>query len=111
MADNKLKSIKEFMDGYIASSKVRGRMYGSPTELESQWWVLDQIFFIVEGISEENQVAISWGTFLATKGFSARSASSVIVEKGDKSPYETLTKLRNEYEAWRTQKIAGMATK
>ncbi len=101
---NKLDQIKQFINSYIQSTKERGRMHGSIAEIESQWWVLDQISFILEDISIEEKMSLDWGAFLASKGFGAKNATHVIEEKKTVDPYSELNKLRNEYETWRKEK-------
>jgi hypothetical protein len=98
MAEDKVQAIKEFLDGYTLSMKTRCRMHGSPSDLEGQWHVPDLIFFIIEGVSEEDRGAITWGAFLCSKGYGAKSATRVIEEKKLKDPYKALVKLRIEYE-------------
>lgn len=104
----KIHEIREFIDTFITASKKRGKMYGSISDIESQWYVLDQINFILEGVPKELVGTVAWGTFLSYKGYGAKSAASIIDEGSFDDPYTVLTNLRNEYEEWRAQKIADM---
>ena len=101
-SQNKLNRIKEFIDNWIRNTKERGKMYGSLSEIEAQWWVLDRIYLILEDVPETENF---WGDFLCEKGFGAKNASIVVKELKTESPYSELNKLRNEFEEWRAKKI------
>ena len=103
--NEKLKRIQEFIKKYIESTKQRGKMHGDISEIESQWWVIDHIYFILEDILDEDKTSVSFGAFLLSKGFGAKSAARIITEKKSKEPYQELIRLRNEYEKWRKKKI------
>jgi len=97
--------IKSFIAMFFESSKHRGRMYGSVSDLESQWHVLDQIYYILESVPQENISDIAWGSFLCKKGYGAKSAATIIEESKADDPYAALAQLRTEYEEWRSAKI------
>jgi hypothetical protein len=110
-SDEKITQIKSFIDMYIESSKERGKMYGSISEIESKWQVLDHIYFILENIPYENIGSIIWGAFLSTKGYGSKRASTIFVDKKLEDPYSALVELRNEYEEWRKTKITELREK
>jgi len=74
------------------------------------WQTLDLIFFVLNDI-ESVGTDLGWNYFIASeKGFGTTASISSIV-KGinySEDPYVVLTKLREEYEAWRDEKIKRM---
>jgi len=108
-SSEKIAQIRTFIEMYIESSKKRGKMYGSISEIECQWHVLDHIYCILENVPNDKIGSISWGAFLTTKGYSAnKELCTVFAEKKLKDPYSALVKLRNEYEEWRKNKLAAL---
>ncbi len=107
-AQTKLDEIRQFIDNYIKSTKERGKMHGSIAEIESQWWVLDLIYFLLEDISTNDKNKLDWGAFLSSKGFGAKNAAYIVADMKPADPYLELSKLRTEYEAWRKAKIDKM---
>ncbi len=104
-AEKKLKEIKKFALNYIKWSQERGKMYGSVAEIESNWVVLDNIFFILRDLHEEMN-DYNFSAFLRTKGFGAKRASSVIAEMELDDPFLELNNLWNEYLEWRTELLS-----
>jgi len=105
----KLAQIKDFIEMYMHSSKQRGKMYGSISEIECQWYVLDFIYCILENVPNDKISLISWGAFLTTKGYSTNKELCIVFdEKKLKDPYSALVKLRDEYEEWRKEKLASL---
>ena len=101
----KIRKIKKFINDYIKYSKTRGRMYGSIEALETQWEVLDYIYFILEELYDVRD-DLRWGKFMMDyKGFGAKSADRIIKETNPPDPYLELVKMRDEYEQWRRKEI------
>jgi len=101
LKQSKLEQIRLYIDDFNKGVKDRGRMYGTIPQIEAKWWVLDQIYCLLEGIPVTN----FWGPFLASKGFGSASASRRIKEMNLKNPYLKLMELRNEFERWRKKEI------
>ena len=100
----KIEEIRNFIKTYIKASQQRGKMYGTISELESNWILLDNLIFILEGWQDKQQ-EIDFSAFLRSKGYGAKSASMVINEGNFDEPYIELNKVWNEYVGWRDNKI------
>ena len=104
-APRKIDEIQEFIDDYMRRSKTRGRMYGSIEALETQWQVLDYVYFILEDLYDVRD-DLRWGKFMMDyKGFGAKNADLIIREMNPSDPYLELANLRDEYEQWRKKEI------
>lgn len=99
-SSEKLSLIEQFYYRYLEASKKRPKMYGSVSELESNWRLLDDIYFVLENIPEEKNY-FRWSDFLVEKGFGSMSFDIRAKERRIQDPYSELVKLRNEYEEWR----------
>ena len=77
-------------------------MYGSLSELESNWNLLDQIYFVMETLPVEKN-HFQWNDYIRLMGYKvgAISLSDWIEKRKPDDPYAELIKLRNEYETWR----------
>ena len=104
-AHEKLNEIKRFMKNYVEWSQQRGIMYGSIAELESNWRLLDNLFFILNNLHEEMN-DFNFSAFLKHKGFGAKNATLVIKEKKPDNPYLELNNLWNEYIDWTSAVLA-----
>lgn len=93
----KLNLIRKFMNVSMQSPKKRPRMYGSVLEIESGWRILDELYFVLEGIPEEFNY-FRWRDFLHEKGFGPKRPN--YEELNPEDPYVALIKMRNEYEGW-----------
>lgn len=102
----KLNMIERFINDYMEQSQKRGRMYGTVEMLESNWVILDHMYFILNDL-EHKEADYNFGQFLMSRDFGAKSAASVITERHVSDPYLELNKLWNEYVAWREQRIGG----
>ena len=104
-AQEKLNEVKKFIKNYVDWSQERGMMYGSIAELESNWRLLDNLFFILNNLLEEMN-DFNFSAFLKHKGFGAKNATSIIEEKKPDNPYLELNDLWNEYVGWRSTVLA-----
>ncbi|MDH4227143.1 MAG: hypothetical protein OEV59_05250 [Deltaproteobacteria bacterium] len=108
--EEKLDKIIIFIKGYMEASRKRGAMYGSLGELVARWDMLDDIFLILNGIDPAGSDLV-WGHFVGSeKGYGTTVDISSIVKDINPSedPYVVLSKLREEYEVWRDEKIEKM---
>ncbi|MDH4227147.1 MAG: hypothetical protein OEV59_05270 [Deltaproteobacteria bacterium] len=109
-AREQIDKLKEFIEGFMVASKKRGVMYGSLDVLEARWETLDIVFFILNEI-DPVKTDLNWGHFISSiKNYGTMAPIDAVVKNiGSKEdPYVVLTKLREEYEAWRDDKIKKM---
>ena len=71
--NKKLSKIQEFIANYYQQTQKRGKMYGSIYELESNWNLLDHIFFILSDL-EEDMHQYNFPAYLRHEGYGAKSA-------------------------------------
>ncbi len=103
-AIKKINSVAQFIDNYFRLSQERGKMYGSIEEIESNWCLLNKIFFLLHGLENEEK-KFSFQEFLFIKGFGAKRVSTVIKQESNVEPYSKLNQIWNEYLEWRNSKI------
>lgn len=96
--DSEIKEALSFIELYFSNSQKRGPMYGSIEQLESNWILLNKIKLILIG-KDINK--FDYPTFLQTKGFGAKSASTKIKEENLPDPYSQLNEIWNQYIRWR----------
>ena len=102
-SDIKIKKIKKFIDDYVKNSQLRGSMYGSIGQLESNWVLLNQISFILDDI-EDKKHDINFAAYLCEKGFGTKDAKMIVDEKNTDTPYLELNKMWNDYIEWKNKK-------
>ncbi len=103
----KLNKISEFIDNYFKWSQERGKMYGSIEQLESNWCILNRIYFILNGL-DDCEEQYSYSEFLKNKGFGAKSATTIIKERKIEDDYLELNEIWNEYILWRNKAIKAV---
>lgn len=96
----KLDEIQSFISDYYDQSQKRGKMYGSISELESNWNLLDQIFFLLNDLQEKMH-EYNFAAYLRQKGYGAKSAAMIINENQLDDPYKELNDLWSAYLSWR----------
>lgn len=102
---NKIQAIEQIIEGYLYTLNKKPQMLGSIEEIESCFFLLDQIKIILEYGEENNDPDLSWGAFLAFKGIGDLNGFVSSSIKDKKDPYRTLVDLRNEYYRWIKFKI------
>jgi hypothetical protein len=102
--DEILSKIDKFVQDYINSSQQRGKMYGTIEMLESNWVLLDHLYFILHGLDDLEE-HYNFREFLISQGFGAKNAAMVIKELNSENPYLELNKMWNEYIEWRAARI------
>lgn len=99
-----IDEIKQFIEEYMTHSQKRGEMYGSIEMLESNWILLNHLYFIVNGLSDHEEQN-SFREFLIVKGFGSKNAAMIIREQNLESPYLELNNIWTEYSEWRDNRI------
>ena len=69
-------------------------MYGSISELEINWNLLNQIYFILNSVHDKYN-EFNFANFLIEKSYGAKNAAMVINESSVENPYLELNNLWN----------------
>lgn len=104
--NKKLLEIKRIVDIYLRTLERKPQMLGSIEEIESSFFLIDQINIILTYGIEYNDEDLSWRSFLVFKGIGGANEIAAKTIKKDKEPFCLLVSLRNEYYKWLDMKIS-----
>jgi hypothetical protein len=93
--------IREVIEEFYDKFELRPHMLGSAEDVNSMFFLLDKIDFILKHGKKMNFHDHSWMAFLMHKGY-IKGARNILIEelRKNNSDFSLLHSLRKEYEAW-----------
>jgi len=109
MSEEKYRLIKKTVESYLNTFESKPRMLGTAAEVNDQFFIIDQINFILEYGRKMDSFDLSWTMFLIKKKYvqGAENRLSKILKKDD-DDFELLTMLRREFKKWQNDEVESI---
>ncbi len=107
MKKSKIMMIEEVVEDFFYYFNNRPQLYGSVEEIEANFLFVDRIDFILKHGTKIDHRELSWRSFLIYKKIIIGPRSILFdTIKNTEDPYDSLKKLRLEYNKWVEMKLS-----